>query len=330
MSRTQDQISQKRSSITVGIDVGKARLDVHFHPIGTNFAVDNDRQGIGRLLRQLTKHEVELVAVEATGSYHRLVHETLHGAGLAVAVINPYRSRQFADSLGKLAKTDRIDAVMLARFAELIRPAATVPPSTHQKALRSLNTARRQLIEEIGDLKRQIQTTEHAFAARQIRARIKMAERHKAALEAEARSMIAEAPELRKRFEILTRIPHVGAITAGILLSELTELGRVNCKQIAALAGVAPMSWDSGTKQGLRMIRGGRKSVRNALYMCAVGCARRSNALGQLYRRLIALGKHPKTALTAVMRKLVILANTLIAENRCWQPDPPTPQPTTA
>ena len=144
MSRMQDEISQKRSSITVGIDVGKARLDVHFYPIGTSFAVGNDRQGIARLLRQLTKHEVELIAVEATGSYHRLVHETLHGAGLSVAVINPYCSRQFADSLGKLAKTDRIDAVMLARFAELIRPAATVPPSTHQKAPRSSELTRPQ------------------------------------------------------------------------------------------------------------------------------------------------------------------------------------------
>lgn len=231
----------------------------------------------------------------------------LHEAGVPVAVINPFRSRKFAGSTGQLAKTDAIDAKVLARFAELMRPEPSVPPTEQHKALRELHAARRQLVEELGDLKRQLHNTHHPLAARQIRARIKMAERHKATLEQEVRTLIGGEPTLKRRFDILTSIPNIGAITASILIADLTELGQVKSKQIAALAGVAPMSWDSGSKHGNRMIRGGRKSVRSALYMCAVGCTSRPGSQGQFYRNLIKLGKHPKTTLTAVMRKLVIL-----------------------
>jgi len=320
MSRTQDQIRQPDYKVYAGIDVGKAQLDLYIHPLNIKLQVHNDRPGIAKIVRLCLRHDVQLIALEATGTYHRLAHEMLYEAGLAAAVVNPFRSRKFADSLGQLAKTDTIDAKVLAHFAELIKPEPTQPPSDQQKALRALNTARRQVLEELQDLKRQLQTTDHPLAARQIRARIKMAERHKSALEDETQSLIKSAPALKQRFDILTSIPNIGAITAATLISDLTELGQVNCKQIAALAGVAPMSWDSGSKQGNRMIRGGRKSVRNALYMCAVSCISRPSMQGKFYRKLIRAGKHPKTALTAVMRKLVILANTLIAENRRWEP----------
>jgi len=153
-----------------------------------------------------------------------------------------------------------------------------------------------------------------------------MSERHKAALESEIHTTITSCPELLARFNILTSIPNIGKITATTMLADLSELGRVNAKEIAALAGVAPMNWDSGTKHGNRMIRGGRKSVRNALYMCAVSCIKRSDVFGQTYRNLIRRGKNPKVALTAVMRKMVIVANTLIGEHRFWQPlSPSTP-----
>lgn len=323
MSRTQEKINHTYTNVYAGIDVGKKHLDFFIHPLNIKLQVDNDKKGIQKLVRLCARHSVLLVALEATGKYHQQAHEMLHNATIPVAVINPFRSRQFADSMGKLAKTDTIDAKVLARFAELMQPRRTIPPSEQHKALRALQTARRQVIDETGDLKRQLQTTEHPLAAQQIRARIKMAERHKCALEQEIQSLITAEPILKHKFDILTSIPGIGATTATIMLADLTELGQVNCRQIAALTGVAPMNWDSGARHGNRMIRGGRKSIRNALYMCAVSCAGRPGSLGQFYRKLIKLGKKPKVALTAVMRKLVILANTLIAENRCWQPECP-------
>lgn len=323
MSRAQDQIAHRDTGSFAGIDVGKAHLDLYITPANVKLRVPNTPAGIGKILLHCKEHGVQLAALEATGAYHRPVHEALHTAGIDASVLNPLRARQFAESSGQLAKTDTVDARILARFAQVLRPEPTPPLSQQHQELRALTAARRQVLQEIGDLKRQLQTTEHSLAARQIRARIKMAERHKAVLEAEARRLIAADPQMRKRHGILVSIPSIGDVTATILISELTELGRLNSKQIAALAGLAPMSRDSGTKQGNRMIRGGRQPVRNALYMCAVCCTSGSGTLGQFYRRLVKLGKHPKTALTAVMRKLVILANTLVAEDRCWQPERP-------
>lgn len=322
MSRTQEKISQPSAHVYAGIDVGKDTLDFYIHPTKLRKRVDNNKKGVTQLIQLCIRHKVNLIALEATSKYHRRTHEMMHSAGLCVAVINPFRSRKFADSLGKLAKTDTIDAAVLARFAELMQPDPTIPPNENHKALRELLTARRQALEEIGDLKRHLHTAQHPLVTRQIHVRIKMAERHKAKIEAEIETLIATDPALKNRFDILKSIPNIGSLTAAMLVADLSELGRVNAKQIAALAGVAPMSWDSGQSHGKRMIRGGRKAVRNALYMCAVGCASRDGAMGQFYRRLIKLGKHPKTALTAVMRKLVILANTLIAENRHWEPAP--------
>jgi len=158
---------------------------------------------------------------------------------------------------------------------------------------------------------------------RQIQDRIALVKDHKEALEQEIQKLINIDIEMKNKFDILTSIPGIGKITASILLSDLSELGQLNAKQVAALAGVAPMSWDSGTKHGKRMIRGGRQRIRNALYMGAVSRISRSGPMGDFYRKLTGRGKNPKVALTAVMRKMIILANTLIAENRPWQPDCP-------
>lgn len=323
MSRTQDQIDQPSSPAYAGVDVGKDSLDLCIPSAGCRITLDNTARGVRELVRLCARHRVRLVALEATGKYHRLAHDKLHASGVPVAVVNPFRSRQFADSMGVLAKTDTIDAKLLAQFAERIQPAPTIPQPAQRLALRELTAARRQIVQQIGDLKRQLHSAHHPLTAKQMRARLRMAERHKAVLEDEIQTLIQAQEDLKRKFHILTSIPHVGAVTAAILVSELTELGQVNCKQIAALAGVAPMSWDSGAKQGARMIRGGRKTVRNALYMCAVSCAGRRGSLGKFYRHLIKAGKTPKVALTAVMRKLVILANTLIGEDRCWRPVSP-------
>ena len=327
MSRMQEEINPPRTPSSdaayLGIDVSKLTLDVFLYPKGLSQKFSNDRQGLQKLIRFCTRHKVQLVALEATGRYHRKTHYALYEAGFQVAVINPFRSRKFADALGQVAKTDPIDAKVLADFARLLQPKSTEPPSRCHRQLRELNVARRQVQDEIGDLKRRLYEVDHPLAARQIRARLKMAERHRAVLEKEMAILVEEEDGLLHRYAILTSIPGIGFITAVTLLTELEELGEVNCRQIAALAGVAPMNRDSGAKQGMRFIRGGRAHVRNMLYMCAVGQIRRDTQWGAHYRRLLKLGKNPKVALTAVMRKLVILANTLVAENRRWQPTPP-------
>lgn len=326
MSRWQEKITHNdhnSAETYVGIDVGKRQLDVLIYPQGCHMRVANDTKAIHSLIGKFENYAPKLVALEATGKYHCLAHSMLHEAGIAVAVVNPFRSRQFADSMGRLAKTDTIDAEMLARFAQRMQPCPTTPPDRGSQELHELHIARRQVSDEGSDLKRRLQTTDHAMAKRQIKARIALGERHKQALETEIHALISSSPELKKRFDILTSIPNLGKTTAAILLADLTELGSANAKQIAALAGVAPMNWDSGIKSGNRMIRGGRKCVRNALYMCAVSASRRNDPFGALYRRLIARGKNPKVALTAVMRKLVIVANTLVTENRTWQPTNP-------
>ena len=323
MSRMQEKITNSPDKVYAGIDVGKERLDLFIYPYGLTRTVDNTPTGIKTLVDFCLDHKVTLIALEATGKYHRRAHETLHEAGLAVAVVNPFRSRQFADSMGKLAKTDGIDASVLARFAQRMEPQATIPPKADSKALSELQTARRQVVDEISDLKRRLQSAEHDLAAEQIAARIALAEGHKVVLEQEIQKLISADKEMKAKCDILTSIPGIGKTTAALLISDLDELGRVNARQISALAGVAPMNWDSGTKHGNRMIRGGRRRVRNALYMCAVTCSRRSDTFGRTYQNLIKRGKNPKVALTAVMRKLVIIANTLITEDRHWQAHKP-------
>ncbi len=244
MSRMQEEMkkhNQKTPSQSpqsyVGIDVGKDTLDIYIHPDGINLRVMNDKKSITTLIKKLNVYDIDLIALEATSKYHRLAHTMFHEAGFAVSVINPFRSRQFADSIGKLAKTDKIDAQSLALYAQRLTPDVTLPPDIECKELRDLQTARRQVLDEIGDLKRQLHTTDHPLAKRQIKARIAMGERHKQALEEEIIKLIKAHEQLKHKLDIPTSIPCIGQTTASIILSELWELGQVNAKQISALAG---------------------------------------------------------------------------------------------
>jgi len=309
--------------VYIGIDVSKDGLDIHVHPLELDFRVDNDRRGLGVLVRRLAGWRVAMVVVEATGKWHRPVHRRLYEVGHRVAVVNPYRSRKLADALGLLAKTDTIDARVLALFGGHIRPRVTPPASEDVAAIKELVAARRQAVGERTALKNTLRTTESKLVARQIGARLRMIERHLKALEAAARHIIAQSPALTLRFAILTSIPGVGAVGAMTLVAELAELGSCSRGQIAALVGVAPMNWDSGLLRGRRIIKGGRAGVRSVLYMAAVAAIRCNPDLKTFYQRLIGAGKKPKVALTAVMRKLAILANTLVNENRHWMPQKP-------
>ena len=322
MSRIQGKTASPQfatGQVYVGIDVSKSRLDVYLHPAGVSQSVTNDKAGLQKLARLLLPHQPELIVLEATGCYHRRAHRHLHGAGFHVAVMNPFRTRKFADMLGQLAKTDAIDAKSLALFAAMVRPEAKAPPAPAQADLAALLVARRQITLAKGALLNQLSVTEHSLIRQQLRARIKMAERHLAAQDAEIRQLLRREPDLKHRFDILTSIPGIGLISAATMIAELNELGQVNAPQIAALVGVAPMNCDSGAMRGQRRIRGGRSSVRNTLYMAAVAAVRSNRDFAAFYERLRENGKPFKVAITAVIRKLAIVANTLITENRKWE-----------
>lgn len=309
--------------VYIGIDVCKDGLDIHVHPTGVEVRFTNDRAGVGSLVRRLADWPVGLIVIEATGTWHRHVHRRLHEAGYRVATINPYRSRKFADALGLLAKTDTIDARVLALFAAHLTPRRTPPPTADVAALKELVAARRESQRDTVALKNRLATTEHRLVGRQLRARIAMIERHLKALEAAIHEIIAAHPALAQRAAILMSIPGVGPIAAMTMIADLGELGTCSRTEIAALTGVAPMNWDSGQLRGRRIIKGGRAHVRAVLYMAAVAAIRCNPSLKAFYKRLIEKGKKPKVALTAVMRKLVIIANALITENRVWSPTPP-------
>lgn len=308
--------------VYAGIDVSKAWLDIYLHPVGEYFRVANDRTGHRALKRKLAEHTIDGIAMEATGKLHRRLHRTLHEAGLAVAVINPYRSRKFADSIGQLAKTDRIDARLLASLAAQLRPEPTPPLPESLQELAELASAWAKAKAEKTALGNRLKAAASAFLKAELKHPLKAIKRHIERLEKKIMQIIGQDEALARRFDILISVPGIGQATAITLMAYLDELGRCTDKQIAALAGVAPMNWDSGTMRGRRRIRGGRKPVRNMLYMAAVGAgAKGSNpAMKTVYDRLRAKGKQAKVALTAIMRKLVILANTLIRENRLWQP----------
>lgn len=319
------EMSEQASDTPVylGIDISKDWLDVHIHPHGDTLRLANTKAGHKELLRRLRGHKVALIALEATGKWHRKLQRALHGAGHPVAVLNPYRVRKLADALGLLAKTDAIDARVLALFAQRIGPPARPPCSRAIAELKELVVARRQTKADLIALRNRLDTVESALVARQLRQRIATIQGHIAALERQIDTLRRHDPQLAGLFRILVSIPGIGPVAATTLIAEMSELGHCSRTQIAALAGVAPMNWDSGKLRGQRRIKGGRAPLRAVLYMAAVAASRHNHDLRAFYQRLLQNGKRPKQALTAVMRKLIVLANTLVAENRTWSPQRP-------
>ena len=315
--------SRSPASVVVGIDVSKDWLDVFLHPGGERLRVENDTAGIHRLRTCCLAAAAKLVVMEATGRYHRAAHVCLHAAGVPVAVINPYRSRRFADVLGRLAKTDEIDAEVLARFAAVMEPAPTDPPSNAMARITEMTVARRQMVRERLALESRRSQASLDLIRDQIDERIEPCRRQCKALDTELRVLVRAERQIARRFEILTSIPGIGPTTAATLLSDMQELGAANAAEVSALAGVAPMNRDSGTMRGRKMIRGGRIAVRNVLYMAATVAVRWNPGLKAFYERLRKTGKPFKVAITAVMRKLLILANALLTEDRTWSPTPP-------
>jgi transposase len=319
----QGKITSVRAEAAVyaGIDVCKARLDVYLHPIGRSFCFPNSKEGIKLLCKELAAVEVALTVVEATGKLHRLAHRMLSAAGYPVAIVNPARSRKFADALGQLAKTDKIDARLLSLYGALLGPGATPVPAKRLAELQELVMARQAAKADETALKNRHTAAESLVLKRLLKHQLENCARAIEGLDAAIDALLEGDPVLKRRYGILTSIKGVGPVVAATLAACLSELGLLPGPKIAALAGVAPFNDESGDGRGLRRIKGGRAHVRTALYMAAVSAARCNPDLKTFYDRLRAAGKEAKLALTAVMRKLVTLANILIREDRHWTPE---------
>jgi len=304
--------------VYVGVDVCKDHLDIYLHPLARHERVANDRNGLQRLKRLLAGHDVALVVMEATAKYHRHAHRSLNQSGFAVAVVNPLRARLFAEAVGAHAKTDRVDARMLAILGEALGPQAKPPAPAAIEALQELVHARNAATAARTALTNRLAASQGSFLRKELRQLLKSLEDHTKRLVAAIAAHIAADPALARRYEILLSIPGIGPGVASDLLGDLAELGSLDRCAIAALAGLAPFADDSGQTTGQRHIKGGRANPRRALYWAALTASRRNPHLSVFYKRLIECGKKPKVALTAVMRKLVILANTLLKENRLW------------
>lgn len=321
----QGKVMSERSAAAVyaGIDVSKDWLDVYLHPVGVRRRVANSPDGVRGLRRTLDAHAVGLVVLEPTGKYHRLAYRTLAVWGYGVAVVNPLRARLFAEAIGVLAKTDRIDARMLAVMAQTLQPQATPPAASQLEGLQELVSARQAATAEATALSNRLGATRTGFLRSELRRRIASLNTHIARLEAEIERQLHADPTLANRRAILMSIPGIGPVAATTLVVGLAELGSCSDKAATLLVGLAPIARDSGDSSGQRHIRGGRGPVRHGLYMAALAAARYNPDLKAFYNRLRANGKAAKLALIAVMRKLVVLANTLISQNRCWTPIPP-------
>ena len=314
---------QETRKCTAGIDVSKSWLDVHMLPASQSLHVANTAVGIRQLKRWLLKSKVDLVAIEATGKWHRQVCRSFSASEIAVAIVNPYRVRMFARAQGILAKTDRIDAKVLAMFAAMMAPVCREPTPQVLEAMQELVTARTSAVAEEVALKNQLAAACGSYLKHHLALRIKQLAGHIKALEKECLRLIKGDEELARRFAILTSIPGIGAVVAVTLIGCLAELGSLNDKQIGALGGVAPVADDSGERRGARVVWGGRAVIRRMLYLSALS-ARSCNAdMKAFYQRLIANGKQPKAALIAVARKILVLANLIIAQDRPWQPAAP-------
>jgi len=304
--------------VYVGLDVAKATVEVASEPAGMSGTFATDDAGLAALQRVCQAQPVALVVLEATGGYEAPVVAALVTAGLPVAVVNPRQVRDFAKAVGQRAKTDRIDAQVLALFGARVQPAPRPLPDEATQALEALLTRRRQLLEMLHAERQRLPRARGREVRRNLRAPIRWLEHSVIDSDAELESRIQQSPVWRVQDELLQSVPGVGPTLARTLLGLLPELGRLDRHAIAALVGVAPLARDSGTLHGRRTCWGGRPAVRTVLYMAALTAARHNPVLRPFYRRLRAAGKPAKLALTAVARKLVVLLNAILRDARPW------------
>ena len=301
----------------VGVDVAKDWLDVAQRPEGAPWRVSNDERGIAALVERLVQLRPALVVLEATGGMEMPVVGALVIVQLPTAVVNPRQVREFARATGRLAKTDAIDAQVLAQFGEAVRPELRPFPDAATQELSALLARRRQLVGMLTAEKNRLRTAAKAVRA-DVQEHIRWLERRLSDLDGQLAQSIRSSPSWRELDNLLKSTPGVGPVLSVTLLAELPELGTLGRKEIAALVGVAPLNWDSGHLRGKRRVWGGRSSVRAALYMAALVAARRNPVLRAFYERLVEAGKPKKVALTACMHKLLTILNAMIRHRTPW------------
>lgn len=307
--------------VYVGIDVAKAELALDTRPAPGPWAAPNDAPGVRAVVARLAALAPALVVVEATGGYELALVAALAAADLPVVVVNPRQVRDFARATGQLAKTDRIDAGVLALFGERVRPDVRPLAGEAVRALDALLTRRRQLLEMLQAERNRLGQALGAPARpvrRSLEQHIAYLARELRAADAELERRVRESPAWREHEDLLRSVPGVGRVTALTLIGELPELGRLTRQQIAKLVGVAPMARDSGTLRGRRTVAAGRASVRAVLYMAALVATKRNAVIRAFYARLVAAGKPKKLALTACMRKLLTILNAMVKHRTPW------------
>jgi transposase len=307
-------------SLYVGIDVSKESLDVAVRPGMEAWSEGNGPEGIGRLVEKLKGMAPMLVVLEATGGYQNAATAALAAGGLPVVVVNPRQIRDFAKSTGRLAKTDKLDADAIAHFAEVVKPEPRVLPEAETMRFHELLSRRRQLLEMSVAERLRLGMISDPKVRKSIKSHIAWLKKQLEDLDGDMDSRLRSSPVWREKDELFRSVPGVGKVLSSTLLICLPELGRLNRKQIAALAGVAPFNRDSGTLRGQRCIWGGRANVRTVLYMGTVAATQHNPVIRAFYKRLREKGKKPKVAITACMRKLLVILNTMAREGTHWNP----------
>ncbi len=305
----------------LGIDVAKDTLVVAVGPVGRTWTVANTPAGHGALLAEVTPLAPTLIVLEATGGYETALVAQLGAAGLPVVVVNPKQVRAFAKATGRLAKTDRVDASVLALFAERVRPA--IRPLTDEATadLEAVLLRRRQLLDMLTAEKNRLGLARKPIR-KSLKAHIVYLERELRIADTDLDRMVAASPLWQVQDDLLQSVPGIGPVVARTLLAELPELGQLTRRAIAALVGVAPVAHDSGAQRGKRAIAGGRATVRSALYMATLVATRRNAVVRSWYQQLLAQGKPKKVALVACMRKLLVILNAMLRHRTPWCPTP--------
>lgn len=309
------------SQTFIGIDVSKATLDVAILPSTETFSVENNQSAFPALVEKLQALSPRCIVLEASGGYEMAVAASLAAASLPVAVVNPRNAREFAKATGRLAKTDRLDSLVLAHFAEAVKPQCRPIKSSEQRELDELLGRRRQLVEmHVAEQNRLGQATTSAVQ-KEIKAHLAWLEKRISSTDTQLKDQLKRSPVWRERDDLLKSVPGIGAVTSTTLLAALPELGLLCRKKIAALVGVAPINDESGKRRGKRRIMHGRAHLRSVLYMATLTAVRCNPVIKSFYKRLIEAGKPHKVAMTACMRKLLVIINTMVRNNSSWNPD---------
>jgi transposase len=306
-------------ALFVGIDVSKDRLDVHVRPGGEAFAVSRDGKGLGQLVERLRGLSPALVAMEATGGFEVIVAAAIAGAELPLAVINPAQIRYFAQAVGKRAKTDPVDAGVIAHFAEAVRPASRALPDEAARLFAELVSRRRQIIDMIVAERQREKRAANIRVRKSLARHITVLEKELMQIDGDIDTLVRGSPVWRAKEDLLASVPGIGKTIARILLAELPELGTLTRREIASLAGLAPYTRQSGKWRGKSMIAGGRNAVRSVTYLGALVGSRCNPILKAFYQHLLLAGKPKMLALIAVARKLLTILNAILRDNRPWQ-----------